>query len=65
MAIVMLGLAALALLWGWIVAVRWALRRDHEELVVRRFLERVEQELEPVGPARGSRVRTCRPCSRP
>ncbi len=49
----MLGLVALALLWGWIIAVRWALRRDHEELVVRRFLEHVEQELEPVGPGRG------------
>jgi hypothetical protein len=47
--VVMLSLLALALLWGWIVAVRWALRRDHEELVVRRFLEHVEQELEPVG----------------
>jgi hypothetical protein len=53
MSIVMLALVALALLWGWIVAVRWALRRDHEELVVRRFLEQVEQELEPVGTGRG------------
>jgi len=51
--VVMLSLLALALLWGWIVAVRWALRRDHEELVVRRFLEHVEQELEPVGQGQG------------
>jgi hypothetical protein len=53
MSIVMLALVAVALLWGWIVAVRWAVRRDHEELVVRRFLEQVEQELEPVGTGRG------------
>ena len=53
MTIVMLALLALGLLWGWIVALRWAVRRDHEELVVRRFLEHVEQEFEPIGTARG------------
>jgi hypothetical protein len=46
----MLSLAALALLWGWVLAVRWAVRRDHEEHVVRRFLEQVGRELELVGP---------------
>ena len=50
MTVVMLALVALALLWGWVLAVRWAVRRDHEEHVVRRFLEQVEGELEPVGP---------------
>jgi hypothetical protein len=53
MTVVMLALLALALLWGWVLAVRWALRRDHEELVVRRFLEHVEHEFEPVGPGLG------------
>lgn len=50
MTVVMLALVALALLWGWVLAVRWAVRRDHEEHVVRRFLEQVERELDPVGP---------------